>query len=182
MRQDRFSNFTEFLFLLFLSSFQNCDSLHSAIFGGSTLLSHRLSFLFISVVPILLNFYSTVSQYETLSQKEVTERLVLRVHKSCTAPVSLVLLTVDLALTCFCNEQNSSPFQLLFANWPAIFSISVGYFRVFLFSGLSDTAPWLPSTSSPGIFTIQVLSYFTSSTIDHVDQSFSEISPSWFLG
>lgn len=83
-----------------------------------------------------------------------------------------------LALTYFWNEQNSFQFQLFSANLPAIsLNKYVGYFRVSFFSGLLDKAPLLPSfTSSPGIDTIQVLTYFTSSTIDIIDWYFSEIS------
>lgn len=95
-------------------------------------------------------------------------------------PLQFPLLTVDLLYSPNLEWAKFLPISATVCKFARhIFQwISVGYFRVFLFSGLSGTAPLLLSfTSSPGINNIQVLSYFTSSTIDIVDQFFPEISP-----
>ena len=94
--QGRFSNFTEFSFLLFLCSVQNCDSLHSEIFGGP--FSSLINFSFHLCCPYFAQFLFH-SQQLFLNMDPVLEkshRLVLRIHKSCTALVSSVLLTVDI--------------------------------------------------------------------------------------
>lgn len=117
---------------------EQCDNLHSAILGAP--FSSLIDFLFLSsllslfcliVIPLL----ATIFQQGTLFQKKVMEKLVLRVHKSCSSLFSSSY-SESLALIYFGNKQNSSQFQLLFADWPAHISqlISVSCFRGFLFS------------------------------------------------